>query len=291
MGEGAAPGVTVPNDGRGGVFPDVVPLSALHADVFNGLAEVAQDGRRIAREARDEPTIVPQYLEWVDRTRLVLARWLPLPSVDHLLRTRTYWEIVQVDIYSVAGRALAWTELEEAAGRIYDIETELQLFWTYWRDFAIVIPDTNVIMSLLDPFDHVDWHALAHLPVDSRLRVTLLTVVVDELDGLKDRGHDKARKQARSALQRIEALLGGDPEYPPVLAGANARPGVGEVTFRLIGEDPRRERFHRADDEIVDRAARFWPLVGQQATVITNDTGMITRCRQFGVRACRHLPL
>jgi len=268
------------NDGRGGLWPDVYPAGQPEdlVDMVRRFTEIIAEANVVLSGPQSD--LVGGYLRWVATTRASLRAWWRPADVDRVLLTDTYWRLAR-DPFG-PNFAHMRTELEDASGRVAEMEVDFVTFWNAWRDVRVVIPDTNVLMSDA-PFDTLDWHQLAQVDPAQPITLLIVQIVIDELDRQKDRGEQKPRVRARTALQRIEALLLGDPEIP-VMVGSQTR-------VRMIGEDPKRSTWPRDDDELVDCAERFRFITASPATIVSNDTGMITRCYHRGVRAVRASPL
>jgi hypothetical protein len=57
----------------------------------------------------------------------------------------------------------------------------------------------------------------------------------------------------------------------------------GEVYFELLPDPVGHSRLPIPDDEVVDRLAAVRPIIGQQITVVTFDTGQAMRARLAGL--------
>jgi hypothetical protein len=113
-------------------------------------------------------------------------------------------------------------------------------------------------------------------------------VVIDELDGLKNRSSDRFVKwRAGYTLALLERIIGANGsgrlragDFSPIKSGGIPR---GEVTAEVVFDPPGHLRLPIGDDEIVDRTLTIQSLAGRGVTMLTYDTGQAMRARVAGL--------
>ena len=141
-------------------------------------------------------------------------------------------------------------------------------------------PDTSFYIEHGQKIEDIDFHFLAQGP--GPVRVLIPMIVVDELDGLKQRGTSKARWRSGYSLAVIDRVV-IDPPWPGILNPQQHMPPRGEVTLQIVLDPPEHRRMPINDDEIVARCQACQPFA-DNLTVITYDTGQSTRARAAGLK-------
>jgi predicted ribonuclease YlaK len=124
------------------------------------------------------------------------------------------------------------------------------------------------------------------------IHILVPMVIVEELDGLKQRGDNHARWRAGRTLAVLERVL-PQPAAPGQLRVANSSQpesdGIprGEVSVELVFDAPGHVRLPVNDDEIIDRLLTAQPLADRPITLITYDTNQAFKARAAGLRAIR----
>ncbi|USQ85947.1 PIN domain-containing protein [Streptomyces phaeoluteigriseus] len=121
------------------------------------------------------------------------------------------------------------------------------------------------------------------------MRLLFPTVVVDELDGLKDASKHRACWRAAHTLGRLDEVLDGH-TYGVLHEGVHT-PQDGETRGRvhveIVLDPPGHVRLDRADDEIIDRTVAIQGLAGRDVRLLTCDTSQHTRARAAGLKATK----
>ena len=144
-----------------------------------------------------------------------------------------------------------------------------------------LVPDTSFYIEHGQKIEDIDFHDLAEDP--GPVRVLIPMIVVDELDGLKQRGASpKAKWRASYSVAVIDRVI-DDPPRPGLLTAKKHMPPRGEVTFQIVFDPPGHQRMPINDDEIVARCLACQPFA-DNLTVITYDTGQSTRARAAGLK-------
>ena len=108
-------------------------------------------------------------------------------------------------------------------------------------------------------------------------------IVLDELDGLKQRGSDLRRKWRACYTLAVLDNVFSRSATRGVLRKAAADGTRGTVYVDILFDPPRHERLPINDDEIIDRALAAQGLAGAPVTLLTFDTGQAARARQSGL--------
>ncbi|MFI5959781.1 PIN domain-containing protein [Cryptosporangium sp. NPDC051539] len=112
-------------------------------------------------------------------------------------------------------------------------------------------------------------------------------LLLDELDGQKDRGQDTARTKARVALRTLDAAWRAEhsqSDHGPLRFGELRGDQADMVTVELLPDPRGHQRLSIADDEIIDRAVWVQSMSARAVTIVTYDVGMSTRARLAGLR-------
>jgi hypothetical protein len=119
--------------------------------------------------------------------------------------------------------------------------------------------------------------------LDKPVVVIVPVVVLDELDGLKQRGGDAHRKwRASYTLAVLDDVFSGS-GVQGLLRHAAADGTRGAVRMDILFDPPRHERLPINDDEIIDRALAAQGLAGTPVTLLTFDTSQAARARNAGL--------
>ena len=152
-----------------------------------------------------------------------------------------------------------------------------------------VVLDTSVYINHPEKFEEMDFARMIGV-CEEPIHILVPIVIVDELDGLKHNGRDKARWRAGYTLAILDRVLQNptaqarlrDQDFSTPRSGGIPR---GEITIELVFDQPGHVRLPINDDEIIDRVVAIQPLAGRDITVVTFDTGFSMRARQAGLVA------
>lgn len=256
------------------------------------LAEVLRHVHSSASNAFNGPASVQdvpeQYLRWVVEQEPMLRSVLTPQDVARLLLTDRYWATQANPAYS-APVVLAVRQEVQARERDLDeaMQSALKLAARWESNDGhtfIVVADTNVYLHHPDSIEHLDWRALIGISnlTLADVRVVLPLVVVDELDDLK---RTDLRSRARQTLKIIYEWFGSDVTRRRVVSRRAA--DTGQATAELLLDPDGHVRLARADDELIDRAARLQSLSGRTIHFVSYDTGAVFRAKAAGLAAHR----
>lgn len=217
------------------------------------------------------------YLDWVDNAHNQLHNLVEEADVAEGLTSQTYWEIYRLEYEAPGAWALLRREIRVQSDRLDRFRDRL----VEPRDFAahpgrVVVPDTSALVQGVW-FEDLDWVSALRLEPSVRLVVPIL--VVEELDGIKDRdGFGRAGKRARKVLKRLREVSGqvspGEPA--PVRSG---------VTVEVLVDDDWHQRRPNHDGEIIHQALALQAATGCQVVLTCVDAAMEFRARQRGLKA------
>ncbi|MGV9248981.1 hypothetical protein [Streptomyces sp. NPDC003710] len=113
--------------------------------------------------------------------------------------------------------------------------------------------------------------------------------MVDELDGLKEAGKQRARWRASHTLGLLDETLAGSTfgilRWAELVSqGGEVR---GEVNMEIVLDPPGHVRLPIPDDEIIERAVAIQPLAARDVRLLTCDTGQHTRGRASGLKVTK----
>ncbi|MFF9287481.1 PIN domain-containing protein [Streptomyces griseosporeus] len=232
------------------------------------------------------------YLEWATESARLLRSQISERDIDRLVFTPRYQALL-ASCGTLAGSQqeglvnglvdLEVTERIEALEQVIEAFDKQVLRWS-GREW-LVVADSSFYIQNPEPLKDVDLHEVLGLPSGEHIRLLFPMVVVDELDGMKESGKQRARWRAPHTLGLLDEVLAGSTQG--ILRRAQLDDGSGqvrgEVSVEIVLDPPGHVRLPIADDEIVDRAVTFQALAGRQVRLLTCDTGQHTRGRAAGL--------
>jgi len=148
-----------------------------------------------------------------------------------------------------------------------------------------VVADSSFYIQNPDKLADVDLHKVLGLPSGEHIRLLFPIVVVDELDGLKEAGKQRARWRASHTLGLLDETLAGSTFG--ILRRADLVSQDGEVNVDIVLDPPGHVLLPIPDDEIIDRAVAIQPLAARDVRLLTCDTGQHTRGRAAGLKVTK----
>lgn len=144
---------------------------------------------------------------------------------------------------------------------------------------ATAFIDTNIFLHY-QPFYQIRWER--ELKCD-RVTLVLSQVVVHELDRKKDEHqNDRIRNRARTILSKLHEVIeaGGTVDVHVELQFEETPPAVDYAELRLDRS--------RNDDQIIASVYAFRTLHPEERVlIVTNDTGLMLKCRVHGIAVVR----
>ena len=227
------------------------------------------------------------YLEWATRSARMLRNRIQNADIDRLIFTRGYERLLtalgsltstDIGVQRVVN-GLIDMELRLQAQALDEIIKELQNTNPQWAaDDLYVVLDTSVYIEHDAKLENLDIApGLTPWP-DKRLHLLVPMVVIDELDGIKNKGEELKRWRAAYTIGVLERIFSPGQRMPGLLREGEY--GVrGAVDMEILYDPPGHIRLPVNDDEIIDRTLAARPLAGKPVTLVTFDTGQAFRAR------------
>ena len=248
-------------------------IQVLRALEANSRNEALPLGLTLPAEHRDA------YVRWATGTEKRLSSVLPQAEIASLFDGPRHRDICSMTPGSQL-LPMVNAELDAQSARFGNLAGELeQARKLFPGGGTYLVPDTSFYIEHSEKLERVDFHFLAQST--NPVRVVIPIVVVDELDGLKNRGSDKARWRAGYTVAVIDRVV-ADPPWAGTLHPGSHIPPRGDVTLQIVFDPPEHKRLPINDDELVDRSVACEPFAGK-ITVVTYDTGQATRARMAGL--------
>lgn len=239
------------------------------------------------------------YLDWTNNAVRMLDGQIGDSDLNHLVLTGRYKLLL-----STAGtltsmdtptqrvvNGLVAQELEERVKAFDEAVETLQREIRRWSGYRhLVMPDTSFYIHHKEKLEAIEFGPIIDV-WESEVTVLVPTVVVDELDRLKESKDRQARWRSRYTVAVLDRLFEGGTGRARLRKG-----GVGpgpdgktpsEITVELLFDAPGHVRLPIEDDEIIDRALAVEPLADRKVTLLTYDTGQSTRARNAGLQAVK----
>jgi rRNA-processing protein FCF1 len=255
-------------------------------DVLTGIRGEANSSMGAATADR-----LTGYLEWAARSARMLHNRLRAADIDQLISTRGYDRLLS----SVGNLVIADTGTQRVINGLLDMElqlriealdeiiTDLNTRNPQWSgDDLYAVLDTSVYIEHGDKLENLDIAPQLTAFPDKRLHLLVPIVVIDELDGIKNKGDGIKRWRAAYTLGVVERIF--SPKEPRRGYLRDGEYGVrGAVDMEILFDSPGHIRLPVNDDEIIDRTLAATPLAEKPVTLITFDTGQTLRAREAGV--------
>ena len=164
---------------------------------------------------------------------------------------------------------------------IKDLEAQCHR-WPLGTIYAVA--DTSFYVEHDEKLRDIDFASL--LPEawpNKPIRVFVPIIVLDELDGLKQRGGSAhAKWRASYTLAVFDDILSAERAEQGILQSADGAGGA--VIMEVVFDPPHHRRLPINDDEIIDRALEAQRLFARApVTLLTFDTSQAARARHAGM--------
>jgi PIN domain len=233
------------------------------------------------------------YLEWATDSVRMLEHRVSTADIDRLVLTRGYERLLATagtftgaDIGTERMlNGLVGHEIQRGAQALEEAIQALDAQIRRWpKDTYYAVADTSVYIEHDDKLRDLDFAPL--LPgvwLDKPVVVIVPVIILDELDGLKQRGGDALRKwRASYTLGVFEDVFSRSGDRG-ILRQPAADGTRGAIYMDLLFDPPRHERLPINDDEIIGRALAAQGLAGASVTLLTFDTSQAARARNVGL--------
>ena len=240
-----------------------------------------------------------QYLEWASACVRTLHGRVQQAEALALFQTRRYELLLNVGNNHDIARILMEQELDDRVQVLKVLREDLGAEFMRWTTPGrLVVFDTNVYMEHPHKLEEIDLAAMLDEP-DRPIHLVAPIAVVDELDNLKNRGHDNKKYRAAYSLAVLDRVISSRDTYTiggitghllhsPVDTKADTTANRrAPITVELLLDPPDHIQLPNTDDEIVDRAMSIQSLAGKSVTMVSYDTGMIMRARSSGLEVVK----
>jgi hypothetical protein len=236
------------------------------------------------------------YLAWTSNAVRMLNNQISNADLNGLVLTERYKLLVGGvgTLTSTAMEAhrvvndLVSLELDERVVAFDEAIKALLALETRWLSVGdFVLPDSSFYINYQHKLRDVDFTEVIDV-AGTRVHVLVPIVIVDELDGLKEKKDQHVRWRAGHTLGLLDEVF-RRPSEIGLLSGGDPGPTSlrGRVTIEMIFDPPGHVRLPIDDDEIIDRALAIQALAGREVTLLTYDTGQSTRARIAGLKAIK----
>lgn len=262
-------------------------------DVLRTLRDIMSAAQNAGNTQGPAHSRLTAYLEWATGAVRMLEHRVSVADIDRLVLTRGYERLL-----STAGTLTALDmgtqrvlnglvdhEIQQRTQALEEASRALDAQIRRWPgDVAYLVADTTVYIEHESKLRDLDFAPL--LPgvwLDKAVVVIVPVIILDELDGLKQRGGDALRKwRAAYTLGVLEDVF-SQPRNQGLLRPPAAEGTRGAVRMDILFDPPRHERLPINDDEIIDRALAAQGLAGSSVTLLTYDTSQAARARNAGL--------
>lgn len=214
-----------------------------------------------------------KYLMWAESAETQLRDYFADQSVWRVLHTERFWRIRAITAATLRPHPMIEGELGDqqlALERLRDQLLHYQSMLATDVDERLLLLDTNTLIHGT-LFTQVRWNELV---AENRARIVIPLIVLDELDGQKN----KSNQTAGGVLREIDTLL----QQGKALARTPLR---ANVTLQVVDEPTGHERVGNADDEIVYQAVYYASHAADRITLVTRDRAMRVRAEAAGLAA------
>jgi hypothetical protein len=233
------------------------------------------------------------YLDWVNDSVRMLEHRVSTADIDRLVLTPGYERLLSATGILTGSDAgtqrvlsgLVRHEIEQQGELLGEAIKDLQEQILRWPpDYLYAVADTSFYIEHEDKFEGIDFAPLLDSAwPDKRVTLIVPVIILDELDGLKQRGPTPHAKWRASYTLGVFDRIFAKPGSQGVLQQPAADRSRGGVLADLLFDPPRHERLLIPDDEIINRTLAAQGLAGTEVTLLTFDTSQAARARHAGL--------
>ncbi|WP_270352059.1 PIN domain-containing protein [Microbacterium testaceum] len=261
------------------------------ADALVQLRELKSKLESIRGSGASPQDLLNRWREWSAQALLQEANILSGAGTQRLLLGKQF-ELLHLVSYRDQAPTIASlinTELQLRIDTLNASISEIEEFQRSLSDLVIVI-DTSVMMNAGPRVAAIKWDDVVNA-ITREASFVVPIRVVEELDGLKDRGSADQKNTARHALKWLSDTMGGRATrvpFPPEIEKSDSEPGrsAGEANIRVLVDDLSRVALVDGDRDIIDRALQLRPYT-ERVILVTMDLAMTFRARALGLEAVR----
>lgn len=262
-------------------------------DVLSTLRDIASKVHDAGNVHGPAHARVTAYLEWATNSVRMLEHRVSTADIDRLVLTRGY-ERLLATAGTLTGadvgtqrvlNGLVDHEIQQRSQTLEEATRDLDAQGRRWpQGTAYAVADTSFYIEHDDKLRDIDFAPL--LPgawLDKPFTVIVPIIVLDELDGLKQRGGTTHVKWRASYTLAVLDDIFAKPGTQAMLRQPAADGTRGAVLMDILYDPPRHKRLPINDDEVIDRALAAQGLAGTPITLLTFDTSQAARARHAGL--------
>lgn len=253
---------------------------------LRNIQSAAQDAGNVHGPAQAR---LAAYLEWATNSIRMLEHRVSAADIDRLVLARGYDRLLAA-AGSLIGEdtgtqrvlnGLVNNEIQQRSQVLDEAIRDLDAHGRRWPEGTLyAIADTSFYIEHDSKLRETDFAPL--LPgawLDKPIMIIVPIIVLDELDGLKQRGGTSHVKWRASYTLAVFSKAGTQ----AILRQPAADRTRGPVLLDILYDPPRHERLPINDDEIIDRALAAQSTAGSPVTLLTYDTSQSARARNAGL--------
>jgi hypothetical protein len=228
------------------------------------------------------------YLDWANEAVRMLEHRVSAADIDRLVLTSGYERLLSATGILTGSDAGTQGVLSGLVRREIDRQGELlavavkalqEQILRWPPDYQYAVAD-----STFDRLEGIDFAPLLGSAwLDKRVTLIVPVIILDELDGLKQRGPTQHAKWRASYTLGVFDRIFAKPTSQGILQQPAADRTRGGVIADLLFDPPRHRRLPIPDDEIIDRALAAQGLAGTKVPLLTFDTSQAARARHAGL--------
>jgi hypothetical protein len=262
-------------------------------DVLRTLRDIQSAAQNAGNAHGPAQARLAAYLEWATNSIRMLEHRVSAADINGLVLTRSYDRLLAA-AGSLTGEdigtqrvlnGLVSHELQQRSQALDEAIRDLDSQGRRWPKGTIyTVTDTSFYIEHDSKLRETDFTPL--LPGawhDKPVTIIVPIIVLDELDGLKQRGGTLHVKWRASYTLAVFDDIFTKAGTQAILRQPTADGARGPVLMDILYDPPRHERLPINDDEIIDRALAAQSTAGSPVTLLTYDTGQAARARHAGL--------
>lgn len=234
------------------------------------------------------------YLDWANASVRMLEHRVSAADIERLVLTPGYERLLSAtgilagsDHGGIQGvlSGLVRREIDRQGELLAEAVKDLQEQILRWPpDYLYAVADTSFYIEHEDKLEGIDFAPLLDsVWLDKRVTLIVPVIILDELDGLKQRGPTQHAKWRASYTLGVFDRIFAKPGSQGILQQPAADRTRGGVLADILFDPPRHERLLIPDDEIINRTLAAQGLTGTAVTLLTFDTSQAARARHAGL--------
>jgi hypothetical protein len=262
-------------------------------DVLRTLRDIQSAAQNAGNVHGPAQARLAAYLEWATNSIRMLEHRVSPADIDRLVLTRSYDRLLAT-AGSLTGEntgtqrvlnGLVSNEIQQRSQVLDEAIRDLESLGRRWPEGTVyAVADTSFYIEHDSKLRETDFAPL--LPavgLDKPVTIIVPIIVLDELDGLKQRAGIAHVKWRASYTLAVFDDIFTKAGTQAILQQPTADEARGPVLMDILYDPPRHERLAINDDEIIDRALAAQSTAGSPVTLLTYDTSQAARARHAGL--------